>query len=202
MPFAGQTNVEIGYEGSLTMTSRVEPGDTHRRRIFGARFCLAAVLLCVALCAVLMGLCGLYMYRGFEGTRVSISLPEFRKLTDLELPPSARLLHAELHDWRAGESVTAKLRLAKHDVNKLVKIVSAYPPGSERWAERPERVVSSTDRLRIDRIHDGLPDWWHPGSAQQFVAARVDYAPTTWMQLLIESDDAKEAIVYVYWFRE
>ncbi len=42
LPFAGQTNVEIGYEGSPTMRSRVEPGDTHRRGISGVRFCLAA----------------------------------------------------------------------------------------------------------------------------------------------------------------
>ena len=123
--------------------------------------------------------------------------PDLRKMqecTPLRFPPSRRLLYVcgetWLEDWFA-----AKVELDPADVPRLL---ASLPAGARK---------SRKDRLGVTNklsTMESSPAWWDPDSARSFVAVNAElplggYDVLNRLQLLVNLDDPRQAVVYLFW---
>ena len=121
------------------------------------------------------------------------SLDEMSDDVPVEFPPSATLVESRLQSW-LSVLLWAKIEIDEADVDWFV---GRLPPQSK---------VSRTTRLGItnDLNYFEEPPWWDPDSSREFIAAiielpAVDYHYPEHGQILINMDDARRAVIYLYW---
>lgn len=148
------------------------------------------VVVLALVCLVLMPVIG-RLYHPFGKDRTS-TLTEIEKITNLDLPPDARLLDSNVFAW-TDITLLAKLEMSPASANRLFEQVRNRYHVSEVQA-----VPFSAD----DRF-----DWWRPESVKPekaLKAALQQSGPTMsdgYINLMVApADNSGSCVVYLEWF--
>ncbi|MBI3945844.1 MAG: hypothetical protein HY321_07985 [Armatimonadetes bacterium] len=108
-------------------------------------------------------------------------------MTELRFPPGTHLLGARLVIDRE-QTLLAKLRVPRAGVSRMVAADVSHP---ELW--RDGHVDVPVDRRN-------LPEWWQPQTLPRPTHVRFDRPGGPVLEMVISSDGAEEAIVYLLCF--
>lgn len=120
--------------------------------------------------------------------------------TSLQFPPNARLVGSSFSTW-LDYSLNATIELAHADVESFLASVP-----------RPYE-VSKEDRYFLSLDFEEpwrMPSWWNPDAAQKFIAVKYEWMSPDgsrnergiWdetLELLIDLDHPKRAVLYIRW---
>lgn len=125
-------------------------------------------------------------------------LEQVTRITTLQFPASAKLLHSSYAKSEQGDRLMALIEMTRADAQTF--ITSAVSQKTDRCS------VSDTDRLGVvNDLGDGrkAPEWWNPDSASRFLAMCVnttsDAGPATYARVLAALGDGDRTKVYLLW---